>query len=57
MKRRVQVSQSYLNRLIAAVVKEDKEEMTEMEKEMAFPSKFTKQCHAENITIITREYK
>ncbi len=57
MKRRVQVSQSYLNRLIAAVVKEDKKEMAEMEKEMAFPSKFTKQCHAENITIITREYK
>jgi hypothetical protein len=57
MKRRIQVSKGYLERLIAAVMKEDVEELTILEKEMSFPSSFTKQCHEENIAIIRREFK
>jgi hydroxyacylglutathione hydrolase len=56
IKRRIQLSQDYLGRLISAVVKEDSKTMTALEKEMPFPSSFTKQSHAENIAIIKQEY-
>ncbi|CAH2715033.1 hypothetical protein BACCIP111895_02210 [Neobacillus rhizosphaerae] len=56
IKRRIQLSQDYLERLIAAVIKEDPEALTALEKEMPFPSKFTNHCHGENIAIIRREY-
>lgn len=56
MKHRVQVSQNYLDRLIAAVKKVDSEALLALEKEMPFPSNFTKQCHEENIAIIKKEY-
>ncbi|MED1470593.1 MBL fold metallo-hydrolase [Bacillus salipaludis] len=57
MKRRIQLSQDYLERLITAVKKEDQKAMGELEKEMPFPSNFTKTCHKDNIAIIQREYK
>jgi glyoxylase-like metal-dependent hydrolase (beta-lactamase superfamily II) len=56
MKRRIQNSQEYLESLISAVMKEDLEKMASMEKEMPFPSSFTKQCHEENIAIIRKEF-
>jgi glyoxylase-like metal-dependent hydrolase (beta-lactamase superfamily II) len=56
IKRRIQLSQDYLERLIAAVIKEDPEALTALEKEMPFPSKFTNHCHGENIAIIRQEY-
>ncbi|MEH7307667.1 MBL fold metallo-hydrolase [Neobacillus drentensis] len=56
VKRRIQLSQDYLARLIAAVTKEDTEVLAGMEKEMPFPSNFTKQCHTDNISIIRKEY-
>lgn len=54
--RRILLSQDYLNRLISAVTKEDREELNALEKEMAFPSNFTKKCHDDNIAIVRREY-
>ncbi|MDQ6595748.1 MBL fold metallo-hydrolase [Bacillus salipaludis] len=57
MKRRIQLSQDYLERLITAVKKEDQKAMGVLEKEMPFPSNFTKTCHKDNIAIIQREYK
>jgi glyoxylase-like metal-dependent hydrolase (beta-lactamase superfamily II) len=57
MKRRIEMSQDYLDRLIAAVIKDDLEELTVLEKELSFPSSFTKECHEENIAIIQKEFK
>lgn len=57
IKRRIQLSQDYLEKLITAVKKEDTEAIAALEKEMPFPSNFTKTCHEENIAIIQREYK
>jgi hydroxyacylglutathione hydrolase len=57
MKRRIQMSKEYLARLTEAAMKDDIEELTALEKEMPFPSSFTKQCHEENITIIRRELR
>jgi hydroxyacylglutathione hydrolase len=57
IKRRIELSQQYLERLLAAVMKEDSEGLAALEKEMPFPSNFTKQSHAENIAIIRRELK
>ncbi|WP_413303953.1 MBL fold metallo-hydrolase [Bacillus sp. 1P10SD] len=56
IQRRIQLSQGYLERLISAVTKEETEALTALEKEMAFPSNFTKQCHKDNIAIIRKEY-
>jgi glyoxylase-like metal-dependent hydrolase (beta-lactamase superfamily II) len=56
IERRIQLSQEYLGRLITAVMKDDSETLNELEKEMPFPSSFTKQSHRENIDIIRREY-
>ncbi|WP_026573737.1 MBL fold metallo-hydrolase [Bacillus sp. UNC438CL73TsuS30] len=56
MKRRIQLSQDYLERLITAVIEEDTKAMSALEKEMPFPSNFTKTCHKDNIAIIQREY-
>ena len=56
IRRRIQLSERYLDRLIAAVQHEDTDTMDELEKQMAYPSKFTKQSHEENISIIRREY-
>lgn len=55
IKRRIQLSQAYLKRLVSAVMKEDTGAMAELEKEMPFPSNSTKQSHTENIAIIRRE--
>jgi hydroxyacylglutathione hydrolase len=56
MKRRINLAQDYLDRLIDAVVKEDAEGILGLGKEMSFPSNFTKGCHEENVAIIKREY-
>lgn len=56
MKRRIQVSKVYLERLIEAVINEDAEKLSALAKEMPFPSAFTKQCHEENIAVIQKEF-
>jgi hydroxyacylglutathione hydrolase len=56
MKRRIQWSQDYLERLITAVKNENATELAALEKEMPFPSAFTKQCHEDNLAIIKKEY-
>ncbi|HSU79384.1 MAG TPA: MBL fold metallo-hydrolase [Candidatus Angelobacter sp.] len=56
MKRRIQLSEDYLERLITAVVSNNVTELAALEKEMPFPSAFTKQCHGDNIDIIRKEY-
>jgi hydroxyacylglutathione hydrolase len=56
MKRRIEMSQEYLERLIASVMKDDIEGLTALEKEMPFPSSFTRESHKENIAIIRKEY-
>lgn len=53
---RIQLAQDYLERLIDAVKRDDAEEILGMEKEMSFPSNFTKGCHEENVAIIKKEY-
>ena len=57
MKRRIVLAQDYLERLIDAVTREDAEAILRLEKEMSFPSTFTKQCHEENVAIIKKEYR
>ncbi|MFZ3590683.1 MBL fold metallo-hydrolase [Bacillus sp. DJP31] len=54
--RRIKLSQKYLERMINAVMKDDHEALLLLEKELPFPSNFTKYCHSENISIIHREY-
>lgn len=56
IKRRIHLAEDYLERLITAVKNEDSEAMDTLEKEMAFPSNFTKNCHKDNVRIIRREY-
>jgi hydroxyacylglutathione hydrolase len=56
MKRRIQLSQDYLEQLIAAVINEDVSVLSDLEKLLPFPSAFTKQCHEDNIAIIKKEY-
>ena len=56
MTRRIELAQVYLDRLIDAVKNDDAEEILRLEKEMSFPSTFTKGCHEENVAIITKEY-
>lgn len=56
IKRRIYVSQDYLERLIGAVKNKNSDALDELEKEMPFPSSFTKQSHKDNIEIIKREY-
>jgi len=56
IKRRIQLSQDYLGRLIAAVVDKDEERQRALEKEMPFPSNFTKECHKDNVEIVRKEY-
>ncbi|MEO2077149.1 MAG: MBL fold metallo-hydrolase [Bacillus sp. (in: firmicutes)] len=56
IERRIYVSKNYLERLIIAVTQEDVEALTALEKEMSFPSNFTKQCHQDNMEIIRKEY-
>ena len=56
IKRRIETSQVYLDRMIAAVMKEDTEGLEALEKQLAFPSNFTKEAHEENIAIIRKEY-
>ncbi|WP_042454235.1 MBL fold metallo-hydrolase [Neobacillus dielmonensis] len=55
--KRIQLAENYLDQLIAAVQNENLGIMDELEKQMAYPSKFTKLSHQENISIIRREYK
>jgi glyoxylase-like metal-dependent hydrolase (beta-lactamase superfamily II) len=56
VKRRIHLSQDYLERLNAAVINDDVNALNALEKEMPFPSNFTKQCHQDNIDIIRKEY-
>jgi hypothetical protein len=56
MTRRVELAQDYLERLIDAVTRKDEESILRLEKEMSFPSNFTKGCHEENVSIIKKEY-
>ncbi|MCM3729720.1 MBL fold metallo-hydrolase [Neobacillus cucumis] len=56
IKRRIQLSQNYLSRLIDAVVDEDVERLRALEKEMPFSSNFTKECHKDNVEIVRKEY-
>jgi glyoxylase-like metal-dependent hydrolase (beta-lactamase superfamily II) len=56
MKRRIDVAEDYLNRLIDAVTREDTQAILELANEMSFPSSFTKACHEENVAIIRKEY-
>ncbi|ULT57561.1 MBL fold metallo-hydrolase [Neobacillus drentensis] len=56
MGRRIQLSQDYLRRLIAAVMEEDAAQLSGLEKEMPFPSNFTKECHKDNVEIVRKEY-
>jgi len=56
MKRRIELAQGYLDRLIDAVTRDDAEAILGLEKEMSFPSNFTKGCHGENVSIIKKEY-
>jgi len=57
IQRRIHLSQSYMERLTAAVTTEDVEAMAALEKEMAFPSEFTKKCHEKNVELIRRGLK
>ena len=56
MTRRIELAQDYLDRLIDAVTRDDEELILRLEKEMSFPSNFTKGCHQENVAIIKKEY-
>ncbi|MEH7117286.1 MBL fold metallo-hydrolase [Neobacillus vireti] len=56
IKRRIQLSQDYLARLIAAVVDKDLERQSALEKELPFRSNFTKECHRENVELVRKEY-
>ncbi|WP_108670977.1 MBL fold metallo-hydrolase [Peribacillus acanthi] len=56
IKDRIQVSENYLDEMIEAVQKDDIEALGEFEKRMRYPSKFTSECHKENIEIIKREF-
>jgi len=56
MTRRVELAQDYLERLIVAVTRDDTAAIVGLEKEMSFPSNFTKRCHEENVAIIKKEY-
>ncbi|MGE6489164.1 MBL fold metallo-hydrolase [Paenisporosarcina sp. NPDC076898] len=55
MKRRIDLAQDYLERLIGAVKSEDTEAILALEKEIPFPSNFTKECHLKNVEIIRSE--
>ena len=55
MKRRIVLARDYLNRLIDAVKSEDTEAILALEKEMPFPSNFTKECHLKNVEIVRSE--
>lgn len=57
IKRRIQLSVSYLERLIEAVKMGNDEQLEALGQEMKFPSSFTKQSHEENIAIVKREFK
>ncbi|WP_462413139.1 MBL fold metallo-hydrolase [Neobacillus sp. Marseille-QA0830] len=57
IKQRIQRSDNYLDRLMAAVQHEETSIMTELANEMAYPSKSTKQSHEENISMIRKEYE
>ncbi|MGB3262026.1 MBL fold metallo-hydrolase [Paenisporosarcina sp.] len=56
MKKRIDLSQDYLDRLIGAVKSEDTEAIVALEKEMPFQSNFTKECHLKNVEIIREEH-
>ncbi|MBT2655074.1 MBL fold metallo-hydrolase [Bacillus sp. ISL-18] len=56
MERRIQLSQDYLRRMITAVKEEDAVQLSGLEKEMPFPSNFTKECHKDNVEIVRKEY-
>ncbi|MDX1807460.1 MAG: MBL fold metallo-hydrolase [Paenisporosarcina sp.] len=56
MKRRIDLADDYLGRLIEAVTKENTAAIIGLANEMPFPSSFTKGCHEENVAIIKKEY-
>ncbi|WP_342542947.1 MBL fold metallo-hydrolase [Paenisporosarcina sp. FSL H8-0542] len=55
IKRRIELAHDYLERLIDAVKSEDAAAILALEKEMPFPSNFTKECHQKNVEIIREE--
>lgn len=56
IKRRIQLSISYLERLIEAVQLEDAQKLELLGQEMKFPSSFTKQSHVDNVAIVKKEF-
>ncbi len=56
IERRIRLAESYLNRLIEAVLETDTKAIEGLEKEMRFPSSFTKQCHDDNVAIVKRDF-
>lgn len=55
MRRRIEVSQRYLERLQQAILQNDESELERISQEYPFPSDFTRGCHEENIAIMKRE--
>lgn len=56
MERRIGVAKDFLSRLKNAVLHKDETEINNLEKEILFPSDFTRYCHQTNIELIKKEY-
>lgn len=56
IRRRIDTSQNYLNRLIQAVKNSDEEELHKLEKMMPFPSGFTKESHRKNVAFVQKAW-
>lgn len=56
MSKRIQISKDYLNKCIHSVKMDDMISQEKLEKEMSYPSSFTKECHLKNIEIIRKEF-
>lgn len=56
IKKRIEMAEDYLNRLILAVEKEDNQALENLGRELPFQSSFTAAGHAKNIAIIQKEF-
>ncbi|MFC5450962.1 MBL fold metallo-hydrolase [Paenibacillus aestuarii] len=56
MRRRLDLADDHLQRLIQAVTEPNEAAVAALEQEHAFPSSFTQECHAENVRIIQQEF-
>ena len=56
IEQRINVAKSFLLRLKEAVLQNDVDEINKLEKEILFPSDFTRDCHQTNIQLIKEEY-